>query len=240
MLLFHGFLEGFRCCRAQFWRGLVRAEPALGEVRLPRAMPIPRSVSILVHHGQMTTLPDRGPAARWREPAGPNTHHVVVESPIDEITLVCDGVALTGVYMAVHRHTDRSGWGEWTALDSDSTPQVLGAAASQLAAYFAGELTEFDLPLAPRGTDFQRSVWECLLRIPYGQTRSYGQLAAELGSPGASRAVGLANGRNPLSIIVPCHRVVGSTGKLTGYGGGVERKRWLLGLEQGVGGLSLW
>ena len=176
----------------------------------------------------------------WRNPRITNAHHAVVDSPIDAITLVTDGAALTGVYMAVHRHTDRTGWGERIALDDDSSPPVLRSAATQLTAYFAGELTQFDLPLAPRGTDFQLQVWRQLLRIPYGETAGYGQIAERLGSARASRAVGLANGRNPLSIVVPCHRVVGSTGHLTGYGGGLERKRTLLALEERVSGRSLW
>lgn len=180
------------------------------------------------------------PDVSWLVPGERNTHHVVVDSPIEELTLVSDGVALTGVYMAVHRHTDRTGWGERVALDALDTPPVLTEAASQLSAYFAGDLTEFDLPLAPRGTDFQRQVWDLLRTIPYGTTRSYGELATRLGSPGASRAVGLANGRNPISIVVPCHRVVGSSGQLTGYGGGIERKQTLLALEERVSGRALW
>lgn len=178
------------------------------------------------------------PESVFRGPVGPNTHHVVVDSPIEELTLVSDGSALTGVYMAVHRHTDRTGWG--TPVPLRDAPEVLRLAADQLSAYFAGGRTDFDLPLAPRGTGFQRLVWAQLLAIPYGETRSYGSLAARLGNPGASRAVGLANGRNPLSIVVPCHRVVGSAGQLTGYGGGIERKRALLALELRVGGHSLW
>ncbi|WP_114907363.1 methylated-DNA--[protein]-cysteine S-methyltransferase [Ornithinimicrobium murale] len=183
-----------------------------------------------------TPAPD-GP---WLGPGEHNTHHVVVDSPIEELTLISDGRALTGVYMAVHQHTDRTGWGRRTALTDPATPKVLVEAAGQLSAYFAGELTVFDLPLAPRGTDFQRLVWARLLEIPFGVTSNYGELATSLGNPGASRAVGLANGRNPISIIVPCHRVVGSAGQLTGYGGGIERKRTLLALEKRVSGQTLW
>jgi methylated-DNA-[protein]-cysteine S-methyltransferase len=106
-------------------------------------------------------------------------------------------------------------------------------AVEQLDAYFAGERREFDLELDPVGTDFQRRVWDALLTIPYGETRSYGDIAEQIGSPGASRAVGLANGRNPIGIIVPCHRVIGANGSLTGYGGGLERKQLLLDLERG-------
>ena len=117
-------------------------------------------------------------------------------------------------------------------LEPDDAPFV--DAAEQFAAYFAGDLRRFDLALDPHGTDFQRRVWDELIAIPYGETRTYGQLAAGLGSPGASRAVGLANGSNPLAIVVPCHRVIGSDGKLTGYAGGMDRKRLLLDLEAGI------
>jgi methylated-DNA-[protein]-cysteine S-methyltransferase len=109
----------------------------------------------------------------------------------------------------------------------------------QLDGYFAGDRTEFDLPLHPTGTPFQLEVWEALTAIPYGEVRSYGQVAEQLGRPGASRAVGLANGRNPIAVIVPCHRVIGASGSLTGYGGGLHRKRLLLDLEAGVAGLTL-
>ncbi len=101
----------------------------------------------------------------------------------------------------------------------------------QVRAFFAGELHRFDLPLAPQGTEFQKRVWDALLEIPFGETISYGELARRLGNPTASRAVGLANGSNPIAIIIPCHRVIGSNGKLTGYGGGLPNKRWLLDFE---------
>jgi methylated-DNA-[protein]-cysteine S-methyltransferase len=103
--------------------------------------------------------------------------------------------------------------------------------ARQLAAYFAGELRAFELPLVPTGTPFQQRVWSALQHIPYGATTTYGRLAEQLGQPGAMRAVGLANGRNPIAIIIPCHRVIGANGSLTGYGGGLQRKQWLLALE---------
>lgn len=111
------------------------------------------------------------------------------------------------------------------------------AAADQIAAFFRGDLREFDVALDLRGTPFQREVWAVLATIPYGETRSYGAVAAVLGRPGASRAVGAANGRNPVSIIVPCHRVVGGSGSLTGFAGGLEAKRHLLALEAGAGRL---
>lgn len=106
-------------------------------------------------------------------------------------------------------------------------------ACEQLAEYFAGTRRDFDLPLAPRGTDFQRRVWAALEGIPYGETRNYAELAEQLGSKGGQRAVGAANGRNPLAIVVPCHRVIGSDGRMTGYAGGIGRKRWLLAFEAG-------
>jgi methylated-DNA-[protein]-cysteine S-methyltransferase len=112
---------------------------------------------------------------------------------------------------------------EWTEDDAR-----LGEAREQLAAYFAGELRTFSLPLAPRGSPFQKQVWQALAHIPFGETRLYGQLAASLGHPGAARAVGAANRTNPIRIIVPCHRVIGADGTLTGYAGGIERKRFLL------------
>jgi methylated-DNA-[protein]-cysteine S-methyltransferase len=108
-------------------------------------------------------------------------------------------------------------------------------ALAQLDAYFAGRLRRFELPLAPQGTPFQLRVWEALLEIPYGETRSYGELARRIGSPDAPRAVGLANGRNPIAIVIPCHRVIGANGQLTGYGGGLALKRRLLSLERGPG-----
>ena len=112
-------------------------------------------------------------------------------------------------------------------------PRRLARAARQrLAAYFAGELERFDLPLAPAGSHFQRRVWDAVTDIPYGATASYSEIAAAIGRPTACRATGAANGRNPLAIVIPCHRVVGSAGALTGYGGGLERKRALLDLER--------
>ncbi len=111
---------------------------------------------------------------------------------------------------------------------------VLRDAAVQLEAYFAGELTDFDFPLEPRGTDFQLATWKALLEIPFGETISYAELARRIGKPAAVRAVGAANGANPLPIVIPCHRVIGSDGRLVGYGGGLEIKRFLLALEQGT------
>jgi len=153
--------------------------------------------------------------------------YTFVDSPIGRLLLQSDGVALTGLHM------DVAGWptqGAGTGtMDPDGGPLPL--AARQLAEYFAGRRRDFDLPLRLEGTDFQRRVWQALQEIPYGATWSYGEQAKRIGNPNASRAVGLANGRNPISILVPCHRVIGANGSLTGYGGGVERKRWLLAHE---------
>ena len=150
-----------------------------------------------------------------------------VDSPIGRLLLHTDGTSLLGLYM------DGPGDGppgrEQWLLDSEAGP--LPEAARQLAEYFAGTRRAFDLPLRLEGTDFQRRVWAALCEIPYGAMWSYGELARRVGNPKASRAVGLANGRNPLSIVVPCHRVIGADGTLTGYGGGLERKRWLLAHE---------
>jgi len=162
------------------------------------------------------------------DPALP-TLYDIVDSPVGRLLLtgtVLTGEerALTGLYMldaGEHSASVQPGW--------TRRPGGFAEAGRQLAAYFDGDLTEFDLPLAPCGTRFQLAVWEELARIPYGKTVSYGQVAAALGkSAVASRAVGLANGRNPISIIIPCHRVIGADGSLTGYGWGLDRKQWLL------------
>lgn len=155
------------------------------------------------------------------------TYYTTLESPLQSLLLVSNGEALTGLYMNTSLQ-EAQGSETWICRD-DIPP--FEETKRQLTAYFEGRLKEFDLPLAPQGTAFQRLVWDALLRIPYGATLSYGELARRIGSPGASRAVGLANGRNPISIIVPCHRVIGANGKLTGYGGGLPNKEKLLTLE---------
>lgn len=165
------------------------------------------------------------------------TLHLRTDSPVGILRLTTDGEHLTGVYFSEHRHAPPD-LGE--EVDADAAPPVLREAVRQLREYFAGTRTDFDLPLSATGSDFQQRVWGALERIPYGTTWSYRRLADEVGSPGAARAVGAANGRNPLSIVVPCHRVVGATGAITGYGGGVERKQVLLDLERRVGGQTLW
>jgi methylated-DNA-[protein]-cysteine S-methyltransferase len=149
-----------------------------------------------------------------------------LDSPIGALLLTGDGEAVTGIWMQSHR----SEWKRTKTLRRDDT--ALAAARAQLAGYFAGERVAFDLPLAPEGTSFQRKVWSALCEIPYGETISYGELARRIGQPTAARAVGLANGSNPLPIVVPCHRVIGADGSLTGFGGGIERKRWLLAHER--------
>lgn len=157
----------------------------------------------------------------------PTVRHTVVDSPYDALTLVAVDGVLSRIHMTDQRHRPPQD------TFGPSDPRPFGAAIRQLDAYFAGELTEFDLPLHLVGTPFQLRVWEQLRLIPYGETRTYGELAEALGSPGASRAVGLANGKNPVSIVVPCHRVVGAGGSLTGYGGGLARKKRLLAFESG-------
>jgi methylated-DNA-[protein]-cysteine S-methyltransferase len=146
-------------------------------------------------------------------------------TPIGELLLTAaDDGALTGVNLP-NRHPDTTGW--------ERDDAHLADARRQLTEYFAGERTTFDLPLRPHGAPFQRRVWDALQRIPYGETTSYGELADEIGHAGSARAVGAANGRNPIAIVVPCHRVIGADGSLTGYGGGLECKRALLDLEVG-------
>lgn len=150
----------------------------------------------------------------------------LLDSPVGTLTLVAEDGVLAGVFLPDHRHAP--------SLDLPVDPADLPAAREQLIAYFARDLKEFDLPLMAHGTPFQEQVWAALRTIPYGQTWTYGELAAALGRPSAVRAVGLANGRNPLSVVVPCHRVVGAGGSLTGYGGGLAAKAWLLDHEAGT------
>ncbi|MEV7734043.1 methylated-DNA--[protein]-cysteine S-methyltransferase [Streptomyces sp. NPDC088921] len=154
--------------------------------------------------------------------------HTVIDSPYGPLTLVADDGVLCGLYMTDQRHRPRQ---ETFGVPDDGWSKE---AEDQLMSYFEGELKEFTLEVRLHGTAFQRTVWEQLRRIPHGETRTYGELADALGNPKASRAVGLANGRNPIGIIVPCHRVVGADGSLTGYGGGLERKQRLLDFERGA------
>lgn len=159
-------------------------------------------------------------------------YYAWMDSPVGRLLIAGDQSGLRCILFAEGRSEVRPepGWQE--------NPAALSEALSQLRSYFAGARREFDLPVTPEGTPFQRRVWQELLKIPYGATISYGELARRIGKPNASRAVGLANGANPISIVIPCHRVIGSNGKLTGYGGGLEKKEWLLALERGQLNLS--
>lgn len=157
-----------------------------------------------------------------------DTRHTIVDTPVGSVTIVGGAAGIQGLYYAGHRPApDETRFG-------DRDDAALAPAAQQLRDYFAGDRTTFDLPLDPVGTPFQLRVWEALRDIPYGETRTYGWIAAAIGQPTAVRAVGLANSRNPISIIVPCHRVVGASGALTGYAGGVACKRTLLDHESGA------
>lgn len=153
----------------------------------------------------------------------------VMDSPVGKLKLVASEKGLVAILWENDKPT-RVRLGE---MVEDSSQRVLVQTELQLKEYFAGERQAFDLPLDMRGTQFQKDVWEALLAIPFGETRSYGELAKKLGSPTASRAVGAANGRNPISIVVPCHRVIGSSGKLTGFAGGLDVKARLLEMEGG-------
>lgn len=159
--------------------------------------------------------------------------HTLIDSPIGTLTLVAAEGILTGLYMDLQRHRPL----EETFGAPD--PTAFTEVVRQLTEYFAGRRTEFELPVGLAGTAFQRTVWAALRDIPYGETVSYGQLAQRIGRPAAARAVGLANGRNPIGIVVPCHRVVGAAGSLTGYGGGLQRKQYLLELERHAQRLAL-
>jgi methylated-DNA-[protein]-cysteine S-methyltransferase len=146
-----------------------------------------------------------------------------MRSPVGALWLCAEDERLVGLYLPDRPAPSGPG----------GRGGVLARAAAQLTEYFAGERRDFDLPLAPGGTEFQRTVWRALADIPFGATCSYGDLARAVGRPSASRAVGAANGKNPISIILPCHRVIGASGELTGYGGGLPMKRWLLDHERG-------
>ena len=151
--------------------------------------------------------------------------HTVVPSPIGPLTVVAEDGELVRLAMSPPGHLDPDELGE-------RSDEGLGDVVRQLGEYFAGERTSFDLRLRPRGSDFELAVWHQLTLIPYGETRSYGHVAKAVGEPGGAQAVGAANGRNPLAVVVPCHRVIGADGTLVGFGGGLPRKRFLLDLEQ--------
>jgi methylated-DNA-[protein]-cysteine S-methyltransferase len=154
------------------------------------------------------------------------TYWTTIDSPLGPLLVMADDEGITGLHMDGEAHGPTQPGAGWI-----EDPARFEEVRHQLDEYFAGDRTDFDLPLHPAGTPFQREVWAALQTIPYGDVRSYGEIAAQIGRPGASRAVGLANGRNPIAVIVPCHRVIGASGSLTGYGGGLRRKRLLLDLE---------
>ena len=157
-------------------------------------------------------------------------HH---PSPIGPLLIAASERGLRALYMRAHRHVPDALPANWRPAEPRDGPQgaILARAVAQLDEYFAGTRTTFDLPLDVEGSPFQRTVWDGLCGIGYGETISYGTLAERIGNPKAVRAVGLANGRNPVSIVVPCHRVIGADGSMTGYGGGIDRKVFLLALE---------
>lgn len=159
-------------------------------------------------------------------------YYTIMESPIDLLLLTSDGEYLTGLYMDIQNYLPqmKENWAH------DSTHFT--ATISQLTAYFANELCQFDLPLKASGTAFQEKVWQLLTTIPFGETVSYKTIAERIQTPKCVRAVGLANGKNPISIIIPCHRVIGANGQLVGYGGGLPRKQWLLAHEAKQGRLA--
>jgi methylated-DNA-[protein]-cysteine S-methyltransferase len=154
------------------------------------------------------------------------------ESPVGRLRLVAGDDAIVGLYLPDHARAAALETGDGRGFP------VLEEARAQLAQWFAGLRREFDLPLRPAGTPFQREVWNALRAIPFGETRTYGDVARTVGRPEAVRAVGAANARNPISIVVPCHRVVGADGSLTGYAGGIDRKRWLLAHEGAAAGVT--
>ncbi|MFV0306299.1 MAG: methylated-DNA--[protein]-cysteine S-methyltransferase [Desertimonas sp.] len=166
----------------------------------------------------------------------------VLDTPIGPLTIVVSDGAVRAVRFARADGTadlpDRGDDAVTAGLDRPGDP-VLAVAVAQLREYFAGDRRRFDLPLAPDGTEFQRRCWDALVTLPYGETISYRDQAARLGAPTAVRAVGAANGRNPIPVIVPCHRVIGSDGRLTGFGGGLPAKAWLLDHERRAAGLQL-
>ena len=154
------------------------------------------------------------------------TVYTMISSPIGELTLSAIGGKLTGLLFEDNRYPpDREGWRR------DDAEPALVETRRQLEEYFTGTRLDFALPMSSKGTEFQQKVRAALLQIPFGETRSYGEQARLIGDPKAVRAVGLANGRNPIPVIVPCHRVIGADGSMTGFGGGIERKKWLLAHE---------
>jgi methylated-DNA-[protein]-cysteine S-methyltransferase len=181
----------------------------------------------------MSTMPEASPIlfTDFARPEGKtmSLFYKFIHSPVGKLKLVASEKGL----VAILWQNDKPSRVPLTDLVEDSSHSILTKTEHQLQEYFAGKRKAFNIPLDMRGTTFQKNVWEALLAIPFGQTRSYGELAKQLGAPLASRAVGAANGRNPISIVVPCHRVIGASGKLTGFAGSLETKARLLGLENG-------
>lgn len=155
------------------------------------------------------------------------TYYQLYDSPTGELLLLSNGVALTALHMTAGKYVPTTS-SDWVG---DERLPIFAQTKRELDAYFLGKLRAFTMPLAPLGTDFQKRAWIALTKIPYGETRSYGQQAHSIGSPAAVRAIGSANGKNPIGIIVPCHRVIGANGSLTGYAGGLHNKEFLLKLE---------
>lgn len=161
------------------------------------------------------------------------TRHALVETVVGELTVVAEDSGVSGIFFPGHRYLpEASTFGAMVIADDD---EVLSQVAEQLTEYFAGARRSFDVPLAAHGDEFSEQVWALLREIPYGETTTYGELAVQLGNRHLAQRVGQAVGHNPVSIIIPCHRVIGADGSLTGYAGGLERKRWLLELEEPAG-----
>ncbi|GJG86156.1 hypothetical protein tb265_13370 [Gemmatimonadetes bacterium T265] len=205
-------------------------ERTLAGERAPGNAPA-RRAPLAARPGRRHTRPPQRVA---RPPPHVTTVHTTIPSPVGPLLVVADAAGLRAVYFEPHEHAAAVAPARIAPASAPASDRagpasdVVAEARAQLDAYFAGTRTTFDLPLAARGTPFQTRVWAALRAIPFGETISYAELARRVGSPSAVRAVGGANGRNPLSIVVPCHRVVGADGSLAGFGGGVERKRWLL------------
>lgn len=178
----------------------------------------------------MSTPTQRRDAVASSSSPAPRRYHAVIDSPIGPLSLIADDEAI--VELRFPNAPLEPGEGG----DEDADHPVLQQAADELDEYFAGERTDFDVPLSPNGTAFQLAAWNALRDIPFGETVSYGDQARRLGGVNKSRAVGAANGRNPIPIIVPCHRVIGANGNLTGFGGGIEMKVWLLDHERRIRG----
>ncbi len=210
-----------------------RTDPTSTPAARTDPMPISTAHTDPMSTHAVHTVPIPTPTARtdpFPTPAA-QSFYTRMESPIGELLLLGDEKALSGLYMQDGRKP--------TTIDPswEESPAPFAEVRTQLEEYFAGRRTTFDIPLAARGAPFEREVWHALEEIPYGETVSYGEIARRVGQPTAARAVGTANGRNPIAVIVPCHRVIGADGSLTGYGGGLERKRLLLELERGQGRL---